>query len=158
MPIPLPEALTEFVEGGMSILVGTRDAALRPEASRGVGASVSPDRSRLTVYLNVAVADRTLANIDENGEIAVTFSRVVDHRTFQVKGKVLGVRRSGKKDRGIQEQWLAAFVEQLYLAGLPRSISRRLRFWPSVAVEFEIHDVFAQTPGPGAGRKLEVAG
>jgi hypothetical protein len=30
-----------------------------------------------------------------------------------------------------------------------------MRYWPSIAVEIDLADVFVQTPGPGAGRRLE---
>jgi hypothetical protein len=154
LALPLTEELVEFIESGVSLLVGTRDASLRPECLRGVGAAVSADRKRLTVYLSSATAERTLSNLEQNGEIAVSFSRIIDHRTIQAKGKVVGIRPSGPDDRLIQERYLASFVEQVYLVGLPRTITRRLRISPSVAVDFEIREMFAQTPGPGAGRRI----
>ncbi len=37
---------------------------------------------------------------------------------------------------------------------MPRAIARRMIWWPSVAIEIEVADVFVQTPGPGAGARL----
>ena len=53
--------------------------------------------------------------------------------------------------------YLAQFRETLYLIGLPRSLTARFNGWPVVAVTFEVRDVFLQTPGPGAGKRLEQA-
>jgi hypothetical protein len=145
--------LVEFMESGASILVGTRDASLKPECLRGVGAHVGSD-SVLHVFLNKAVAARTLANVADNGLAAVTFSRVVDHKTLQVKGRVQRTRDAVPAERAIQERYVAAFAEQVYFAGLSRSITKRIRIWPSAVMELVITDIFEQTPGPNAGRRL----
>lgn len=155
MPAQIPKELLELVEGGASILVGTRDAALRPECLRAVGAELGPDRSTLVVYVPSELAARTIANLESNGAIAVTFSQISNHHTLQVKGKLRTLRRSRKNERGLQERWLAAFTEQLHMTGFSRRIGRRLRYWPSVALELEIDELFTQTPGPGAGRRIE---
>jgi hypothetical protein len=34
-------------------------------------------------------------------------------------------------------------------------VMRQLRIYPSVAVTMSTEDIFVQTPGPGAGRRLE---
>ncbi len=152
----LSKELVELIEGGTSILVGTRDAALRPELVRGVGALVGPDRASLTVFVPAELAARTLANLEHNGAIAVTFSQLSNHRTVQVKGKLRSLRRSRKNERPHLERYVAAFAEQVHFTGCSRRIVRRLRFWPSVALEIAIRDLFAQTPGPGAGRRIEM--
>ena len=46
--------LVDFVEGGVSIMVATRDAAYAPECVRAVGATVSSDRQLITLLLNEA--------------------------------------------------------------------------------------------------------
>jgi hypothetical protein len=61
MPAQIPKELLELVEGGASILVGTRDEALRPECLRAVGAELGADRSTLVVYVPSELAARTIA-------------------------------------------------------------------------------------------------
>jgi hypothetical protein len=155
MPAQIPKELLELVEGGASIQVGTRDEALRPECLRAVGAQLGADRSTLIVYVPSELAARTIANLENNGAIAVTFSQISNHHTIQVKGELRTLRRTRKNERILQERWLAAFTEQLHMTGFSRRIGRRLRYWPSLALELEIHELFAQTPGPGAGRRIE---
>jgi hypothetical protein len=155
MAVRLSEELVEFIESGVSMLVATRDAALRPQVQRAVGAVVAADRASLTVYLTRAVSDRTLANLADNGLIALTSSRPYDHRGIQIKGRMLSMRDSSEADRAHQERYLAGFVEHVYIIGLPRSVMRQLRIYPSVAVTMSTEDIFVQTPGPGAGRRLE---
>ena len=155
MAVRLSEELAEFIESGVSMLVGTRDASLRPQVQRAVGAVVGADRESLTVFLTKAIAAKSVANLEDNGCIALTMSRPYDHRSLQVKGKVLGMRDGTDAERVQQERWHAGFVEHLYIVGLPRSLIRRLAVFPSIAVTLRIDDVFVQTPGPGAGRRLE---
>ncbi|HVH43036.1 MAG TPA: hypothetical protein VM925_11855 [Labilithrix sp.] len=150
----IPDDLAELFEGGVSILVGTRDAGLVAEATRGVGAVVHPDRRRLTVFLPVSVSDRAIANLGDNGSLAVGFSSMLDHRTLQVKGKVEAIRDATEAEREIVSRYHAAFGEVLFIVGIPRVISRALNVWPCHAVTFEATDIFLQTPGPNAGERI----
>jgi hypothetical protein len=157
MPVQLTREQVELVEGGVSMKVATRDAALRPELLRVVGAVVGPDRSRLTLFVPSELAHRTVANLENNGAVAVTFSQITNHRTLQVKGKLIALRRARRNERAVGERWLTAFGEQLAMTGFSRRLGRRVRYWPSIALELEITELYAQTPGPGAGRRLEGA-
>jgi hypothetical protein len=155
MTVVFSDELLEFMESGVSTLIGTRSRELLPECARGCGAVVGTDRHSLTVFVAEALAQRTLANLADNGEIAITFSRPVDHRTLQVKGKVIEVRPVTPAEQIVQERYLASFVEQLYWIGMPRSLTRRLHHTPAVALTLQARSLFVQTPGPTAGQKLE---
>lgn len=153
--VHLSEDWVEFLESGVSMLVGSRNAELRPDCTRALGVTIGADRTTMTVFLNAALTQRMQADFADNGRIAATFSRPTDHRTVQVKGRVLAVRPTSDADRAVQERYLGAFAEQVAVVGLPRSVIRRVRVSPGIAVEVAIEDVYLQTPGPGAGRRLE---
>jgi hypothetical protein len=153
----IPLELAELFESGVSVLVGTRDASLRPEATRATGAMVHPDRRRITIFIPVSVAERALANLEDNGQIAVGFSSLLDHKTMQVKGRVEETRPALEGEREIISRYHAAYAEVLYMVGIPKSLVRLLNVWPSMAVTFEVTDIFHQTPGPGAGERLKTA-
>jgi hypothetical protein len=151
----LPPDLVEFFESGVSILIATRDTALRPACARAAGARVRASDRIVTVYLPQGTAVLTAANLRDNGQIAVTFSRPLTHYSVQLKGTCLGPRPSGAEDRAVQQRYRAAYAEQLHAVGLPRAVAARLAWWPSVALDIAVRDLFVQTPGPGAGRRLE---
>jgi hypothetical protein len=155
MAAVLPADLVEFVESGVSVLVGTRDAQLRPHAMRGFGVTCDPDRKGIALYLAEAVSQAVLADLRDNAQVAVTFSRPIDHRSLQLKGTVLEIRPITSGERLIQERYLAAWVEQVYQVGLPRALGRRMQIFPSFAVQIALQEIYQQTPGPGAGRRLE---
>jgi hypothetical protein len=147
----------EFVESGVSILVGTRDEALRPEAGRGCGAAVTALGARILVLVPELTSARTCENAAATGRVAVTFSRPFDHRALQAKGSVIDVRAARDADRAVVDRYVASYVDQLYLVGIPRAVSRKLRCWPAMVIELEVEALFVQTPGIGAGRRLEEA-
>ena len=150
----IPQALAEFLDGGLSILVGRADERARPDCTRGAGVRIDAAAGRMTIYVPTVGADRTLANFSSNGRVAVTFSRPYDNRSYQLKGRVRSVAATSAEDHERQQRWLAAFVEQLAIVGVARSVPRRWRITPSVAVDIDVEELFEQTPGPGAGKRL----
>ncbi|HEY0706469.1 MAG TPA: pyridoxamine 5'-phosphate oxidase family protein [Polyangia bacterium] len=153
-PPPLCREVIELLSSGVVMSVGTRDAALAPECAPVMGSRVQRDRRGLTVFVPKAVADATLANLRDNGQIAVNIVRPSDDKSVQVKGHARAVRDATDSDRVLQEQQRSGLVEQLAFVGLPRVIARRMAWWPSVAIDIDVDDVFVATPGPGAGERL----
>ena len=147
--------LADFLESGVSILVGTRDAAMRPSCVRAVGARLDRTRAVLTIVVPESTSQRIVADVRDNGLVAVTFSRPIDHRSVQAKGTCTDLRAGGELERAIAERYRVAFFEQLEAVGLPRRTSRRMAWWPAVGIDVAIEALFVQTPGPLAGRPLE---
>ena len=154
MPAPLAEWIVELIASGVDVYVATADGQLEPESMVGMGVRVHPDRATVTAYLPEALAGATLANLKESPLITLTMNRPSDHKCVQVKGRAVGIRQSNDVDRELQAIFRAALIEQFELVGVPRSLTRRFVWWPSIAVDVRITDVFAQTPGPGAGEPI----
>lgn len=150
----LSDDIVELISSGVDVYVATRDSHMKPESMLAMGLEPHADRSEITVYLPKSLAAATLANLADNGSIAVTLSRASDLRTIQLKGKCKAIRPSAESDREKQLVFRAALTEQLAFVGVPRSATRRLVWWPSIAVEVHVTDVFVQTPGPRAGERL----
>ena len=146
--------LAEHLASGVVIYVATADAQRAPEAMFGMGAKIDCERRVVTLYLAAPSREATLENLARDPRIAATFTRPADHKSLQVKGRVLRVRESTEADRDVQAVHRAALVEQFAGVGIPRATTRRVVWWPSVAVELEVCDVFTQTPGPRAGEQL----
>ena len=154
-PPPIPEELVELIASGVDVYIATRDSALEPESMFAMGIRTHADRRSLTVYLPQALADATLANLANNHEIAVTLIRPSDFKSVQLKGQATNIRPSTETDREFQAIFRAALVEQFEAVGIPRCVTRRLVWWPSLAVDVNVRDVFGQTPGPASGDRLE---
>ena len=148
------DEIAAFLAQGVSLLVGTCDAEREPESMRAVGLRVHPDRTRVTVYLPETTSQRTRSNLLVNARIAVLASYPLDHRSLQLKGAVVRVTLAEEAARPTIEAYLETFSSVLEVVGMPPEIVRMISHWPAFAVEFEVQELFVQTPGPGAGAPL----
>ena len=90
MPALLSPENIALVAGGVSAIVASRDAQLRPSVMRpsvmrAVGSRIRADGRRITVFLRRSQSQQLLADIAATGHIAVVFSDPPSHRTVQVK-------------------------------------------------------------------------
>lgn len=150
----ISKELEDFLQAGRSCVLGTRDAEKRPECVRVVGVRVERGRKEVSLFLPVATGAHTVANLRDNGRVAVGFSRVEDHRSIQLKGALVSLRDATERDRPAVEHWREAIEREFGWIGLPPSIIRRIAHWPCHAIRFRVESIFLQTPGPGAGDPL----
>jgi len=150
--IPVP--VQELIATGPSLLMGTRDATLLPETTRLTGIVLGPDADALTVFVPSASADKALANLKDNGQIAITCSHPATHVTYQLKGKATSMRRARAPEQEIVDRYRAEFSRRLEEVGVSVDVSSRLSGWPAHAIRVQVLEIFEQTPGPGAGERL----
>jgi len=156
----IDDELKAFLEGPVSVLVGTRDSRLVPEITRAWGPLVSEDRKRVSLCVPVATSRKTLDNVEGNGVIAVAFSFPTNYRTIQLKGRRATAAEPDGRDLAAVERHRDAFAAVNEPLGQPRQ--RVEAFWQAeietsavlVKIIFAPEQVFDQTPGPGAGRSL----
>ncbi len=153
-PVVIPPEVAEVLLCGAMMHLGSRDSALTPECETASGARFDPGSDRILVYLPTARADSTLANLRDNGRAALTICRVTDNVSIQLKGRFLGARPGEAADRRYLEWLLDRRQRELAEVGMPRSYSSRLVWWPCVAIEIQVEEIFDQTPGPRAGEPL----
>lgn len=158
-PSPIGPEQVALLARRVSIIVGTRDAALRPHVMRAVGARLADDRRRLTVLLPQAGSDDVLADLRANGRIAVVFSEPSSHHTLQVKGDDAVVGACGSGDRALAARTLEGFVGEIATLGFAPEVAHTMLGHDDdlVAVAFTIAEAFEQTPGPAAGERLPPA-
>jgi hypothetical protein len=154
----LDEHNAAFIQGGLSVIIATRNAELVPDVVRGCGCRVSRDRRRVTVLVERERAAGLLADLEAGGMIAVVFSEPSTHRTIQLKGTDATPVRTTSADRALTARHLAGWVDELTRIGYRPEFARALR-GPAdqalVAVAFTPTAAFQQTPGPGAGERLK---
>jgi Pyridoxamine 5'-phosphate oxidase len=159
-PTSISDELKALIEGPVSVVVGTRDSRLVPEITRAWGPRVSEDRQRVSLCVPLATSRKTLDNLEANGQIAVVFCLPTNYRTCQVKGRRAKTAELDGTDLAVVERHRDAFSAVTAPLGQPREIIEA--FWRAeietsaklVKVFFVPEQVFDQTPGPGAGRKL----
>ncbi len=159
-PVSISGELKTFLEGPVSVLIGTRDSRHVPEITRAWGPRVSEDRLYVSLCVPLATSRKTLDNLEGNGQIAATFSLPTNYRTFQLKGRLAGTTEPDSTDLAAVERHREAFaVVNEPLGQLREHVEA---FWRAeietsavlVKILFVPEQVFDQTPGPGAGRSL----
>jgi hypothetical protein len=144
-----------FFERPTAVLVGTRDAALIPETLRAYGARRLSE-AELRVYVRRELAALTLANLRDNGEIAVNVAHPETFEAYQVKGRFLRERALDEEDERLWSEQRELFRRaQRELMGLSEEAIENMRWAPDMAIDLDARTVFVQTPGPGAGRPRE---
>jgi hypothetical protein len=151
----LDSDLRDFVHSGVAVAVATRDGELRPALTRAWGPELSADRRTLTLCVIAPPGSRTHANLDEKAAVAVGFSLPTIARAAQVKGAVVAVGEPGPAELERAERHLSLFHAQVEQLGPLARRARRL-YTPAdfVSITIAVDEVFDQTPGPVAGRRL----
>jgi hypothetical protein len=152
----IPEDVVSVVHGPVVPLIATRDARLRPHFTLARGLVVSADRERLTVYVAEGTSAQLIADLADNGEIAVTAGHPGTHEAYQFKGRANAPVSMTREDEAVQSLWLEkllALVQPMEAMGLPQLFSSLIRK-PGLKLAFEPREIFEQTPGPRAGAVL----
>lgn len=158
--VSISDELKAFLEGPVSVVVGTRDSRLVPEITRAWGPWVSADRQHISLCVPLATSQKTLDNIESNGQIAVAFCLPTNYRTVQLKGRRALVTQPDSGDLAAVERHRDAFAGVNAPLGQPREVVEA--FWRAeietsatlVKIVFAPRKMFDQTPGHGAGRRL----
>lgn len=148
----LDSELAAFIESPVMQIVGTADAARRPGIARGVGAWCT-GRDAVDLVLSAWQWPQTIANIEENGRIAVTFSRPSDYVTYQIKGTA-SLRPASPAEIERSAGYTVSIVSTLMRNGLlPEIIAPWLTARDAVVATIRMSSVYVQTPGAQAGTK-----
>lgn len=151
----LSDELAAFLESGLSIVVGARDVALRPDGAAALAVRVHDDRVHLTLFLHEGNAARLLPIFAECPLIAVTLDLPTTHRACQVKGVVVSSRPAREDERPEVLRQLEAFSLDLEELGYPRVMFAGWKSWPCTAIVLRATELFEQTPGPGTGERMQ---
>jgi hypothetical protein len=156
----LTEELTRLAEGGVAVIVGTRDANRVPEMARGWGVRVLPDRQQVELSIAECSGRRTLDNLTGNQQIAITLAIPSTYRSIQIKGRALETSVPLPEDLERVDHHREAFLQEVESVGLARPLAARLfaaemEVSPAlVKIRLSIDEIFDQTPGPKAGSRL----
>ena len=156
----LPAERIALIRRGVSVIVGSCDAASRPSVMRAVGSQVSDDGRDITVFLSRRQSRQLIQDLATTGRIAVVFSEPATHSTLQVKASRCELRSAAADDEPGLARYLASMEVEIERVGYPRELTRAMlahRLDDLVAVRFTPEQAFDQTPGPRAGAPLGAA-
>ena len=110
----------------------------------------------MTILLPDEFTRRFLESLQQSEELAVTVEEFPSHETYQFKGHYLHQRAVLDDDVEIAERIRRRFVKSMrpIAPDRPEDVLKAFVPPPALAVEFEVSEIFLQTPGPGAGTRL----
>ena len=146
--------LAAFLEEGIAVEIGTRNARLEPNGARVVAVAVEPDGRHLVAYVPQGAAPHVLPDLESNGQAALVFSRPPDERACQVKGRFSGSRPAEDAERALVDGQWGRWLDRLASIGLPRETFEPWPSWPCVAIRLRVTAIYNQTPGPNAGKAI----
>lgn len=153
---PLGPEQAALMTGRVSIIAGSRDAGHQPHLMRACGCRLSDDRRRVTLLMPRARSEPVLADLRDNGRIAVVFTEPTSNRTLQLKGGDAEVAPCRAADAELAERYAQGFAAEIGQLGFESVVARAILGHGEelVAVHFTVAAAFEQTPGPGAGEPL----
>jgi len=152
----VPDRIVAVLRGPALMVVGSRDAALRPAHVGAVGAVVGDDRRTITFFVPESRSARLLSDLRDNGRVAFSFG-LVSHEAYQIKGVYVSSRPTTAGDIALQETYRAklfATMRDVYPPEIARPYALGAAYRPGVAVTFRVDAIYLQTPGPGAGTRM----
>ena len=153
----VPRELLAMMRSGVSVIVGSRSAAMRPSLMRAVCSHIEPDGEQVTVFLSRAQSAQLLDDIRATGQVAVVFSEPSTHHTVQLKASRASVRPAAPADQPWIDAYRAAMEREIERVGFAPHFTRAMlacRLDELVAVSFSPELAYDQTPGPRAGASL----
>ncbi len=160
-PVLLSPEHIAMIRRGVSCIVGSCDAALKPSIMRAVGGTVSEEGGLVTVFLARRQSRQLLQDIAASGRVSVVFGEPTTNRAVQLKGRGASTRAADGGDAELLQRYLASMEVEMTTIGYTRELARAMlahQLGDVVAVSFQPEQAFDQTPGPKAGTELAAHG
>jgi hypothetical protein len=155
--ITIPGRILRFLEQYANVaFAGTRNHELVPYGHRVSGWLVGADGQTLTTLIAEHFTAHLVESLLDNGELALTVGEFPSHETYQFKGHYVRHRPAAAADievvNRIRDRYLKS-IRHVY-ADAPEDLLKAYIPVPAIAVDFQVREIFLQTPGPGAGARL----
>ncbi|MGH2608914.1 MAG: pyridoxamine 5'-phosphate oxidase family protein [Tepidiformaceae bacterium] len=151
----IDDDLKNLIESGVAVVIGTTDAARKPNVNYCWGPRVLNSRHSLHLFLECSRATPTRENLEQTGAVAITVADPITYRSVQLKGRHITTEPATDEDLAWVQRHREAFSSATALTGDSPGVRRNA--WMEDALlrfEVEISAAFDQTPGPNAGRPL----
>jgi hypothetical protein len=153
----IPGKIVRFLEHYANVgFAGTRSQDLVPYGHRVSGWRTGADGRSLTALIAEGFTARLIESLEGNGEFALTVEEFPSHETYQFKGRYLRHRPLQREDIEVVDRIRQRFFKSVrpIFADGPEDRLTAFVLKACLAVEFEVQEVYLQTPGPGAGTRL----
>lgn len=156
--VMIPAKIIRFLEDRANLgFAGTRDAGLAPLGHRLSAWRVDVGGRTISTFMRPFWEARFLESLRDNGSIALTIGEIATHETYQIKGRYVNhrpvqpveIEMADRLRERLARALLAHYQDERIVPFVRASIPT-----PTLVVAIEVHEVFVQTPGPGAGERI----
>ena len=134
--------------------LGTRDKNLKPTYNRVLSAKATGD-STIKVAISRKTADQVLKNLDGNKMISLVTTFPHTFECYQFKGTLIKYYDSTVEDKNDVANYLNKFNEIVQKFGGKDGVVYKWQPEGTITIEFEVGQIFEQTPKIGTGNKLK---
>jgi hypothetical protein len=158
--VEIEPEMEAFLHSGCALVVGLASITGEPYAARGWGVTVldgaGDDAAPLRLRLLLDSTEEAAAELIGPGcEVALTATDVRTVRSVQFKGRATGLVDVTEADQDRADAYCDDFfADVVTVDNTPRELVERMRPTRVMACTVELHELFDQTPGPGAGSCL----
>ncbi len=158
LAVRIPGVLLKFLERASIAYAATRDRQLAPAFHWLSGWVAVAEGHGLEVFVARPFEASLLQNVEHSPRLAVTIEHIGPHETYQFKGHYAGSRPPDARDRqraeACADRAMAAILQIEQRFAFDTVQLRRYLGTPALVVRLGVEEIFLQTPGPGAGRRL----
>jgi len=153
----IPGKILRFLDEHANIATSaTRDQDLRPYVHRVTGWRVGADRNILTCMFPALFLDHLVESLQDNGHLSATIDEFPSHESYQFKGRYLRHREIDTEDLAVQARIRGRWVKGVrsIFPEIPEDVLGAYIIAAALAVDFQVQEIYLQTPGPGAGTRI----
>jgi hypothetical protein len=153
----IPGMLIEFLDRASVAIASTRSRNLVPTVHFLAGWRVEEGGEIVECLVTRGFTEGLEDNLADNGRLTLTAEVIGPHETYQFKGTSQGLRTATAADDPASEACRRRFFDacQKYYAGQFRDEDVLAKIGrPAVVVRLKVEEVYVQTPGPAAGKRL----
>ncbi|WP_172332558.1 hypothetical protein [Mangrovicoccus sp. HB161399] len=155
----LSEDILGFLQAGQTVAVAAGSSTGYPVCAIGIGCTFAPQPAGTLARVFLARGGNgALLELVRNGASVGMTLTGVDHRSIQVKARSGRVVAPEPQDIAELHRQIAAHRDWLEIVGFTRAFAETLTVFAEedvAGIEFLPERVYVQTPGPGAGSRLE---
>lgn len=147
--------LLDFLERATVAFAATRDANLVPRIRYVCGWRHEPGGEILRCMIEERHCDGLAESLADNRMFAVTIEEIGPHETYQFKGDVVETQAPTPADLAVVERARERLVRMIHsIYAIPEPVVLAYYERPGLTVRLRVREIYVQTPGPAAGRRL----
>jgi len=148
--------IAEVNTPGQAVAFGSTNPKLQPKIGRALAVKTGADGKSISFIAPRAIFELHKDNLEKNKEISLNVTYPYTHKSYQFKGKLEGFESAAPDDHEITNLNVNAFHQILvqYYGEDPAKQFLKYHVKDLVHVRMNVNEIFDQTPGPEAGKKV----